>query len=138
VRKGEQHGCVICVTGRVAAANDENNRGKGRGFGKRETTMLVKFASLSAVLVLTVWTAAPTIAQDAMKAGTMGADSMNSDAMAPMMSEDDLNRCLDEAMAITFSAVAKVAGEACHTLHNGQDSMGSDAMMGGDAMAPKK
>ena len=90
--------------------------------------MFVKTASLSAALVLALFAAGPTLAQDAM----------STDAMAPMMSDDDLKTCLDQAMAITFPDVAMVAEEACHNLHNGQGAMGGDAMMAGDAMAPKQ
>ncbi|UYO01098.1 MAG: pentapeptide MXKDX repeat protein [Devosia sp.] len=89
---------------------------------------------------------------DAMETDSMATDSMAMDAMAPMMSDDELTLCLEQAAAITFPAVAEVAAQACHDVHNGHDAMGGDAMggdamggdamggdaMGGDAMAPKQ
>lgn len=72
-------------------------------------------------------------------AGTVqGQDAMAPDAMVPMMSDGELAQCIEQAKAITFSEVAMVAEQACHSLHNGQSAMGGGAMMAGDAMAPKQ
>jgi hypothetical protein len=93
--------------------------------------MFSKTFTLPAALALVLMAVAGANAQDAMSS-----DAMAGDAMAPMMSDDELAQCVDEAKAISFPAVAMVAEEACHTVHNGQDAMGGDGMMGGDAMAP--
>ncbi|MBO9587202.1 hypothetical protein [Devosia sp.] len=102
--------------------------------------MSVKTTSLSAALVLALFMGGSVLAQDAMAPAT---DGMAMDAMAPMMSDDDLAKCVEQAKAISFPDVAMVAEQACHNIHNGHDAMGSDAMggaamMGGDAMAPKQ
>jgi len=77
-----------------------------------------------------------SFAQDAMATDAMAADAMAMDAMAPM-SDDDLKLCLEQAGMISFATVMEAAAKACHDLHNGMmgNAMGSDAMMGGDAMA---
>lgn len=98
--------------------------------------MFLKTSGLSAAFALVLLAAGGASAQDAMG------------AMAPMMSDDDLSKCVEQAKAITFPDVAMVAEHACHNIHNGHDAMGGeamggdalggDAMMGGDAMAPKQ
>lgn len=97
--------------------------------------MIVKTASLSVTLALATFISGGVYAEDAM-APASGA--MATEAMAPMMSEDDLAKCVAEAKAISFTEVAMAAEQACHTLHNGGTAMGGDAMMGGDAIAPKQ
>ena len=86
--------------------------------------MSAKFMSIAAALVLA--SAGAAAAQDAMSTNTMG-----SSAMAPMMSDDDLAKCLEQARAITFPEVAMAAEQACHSLQNGEEVMGGDAMGGG-------
>jgi hypothetical protein len=100
--------------------------------------MFIKTASLSAALALALFAPAPAMAQDAMGTAKMSSDGMAMDAMAPMMSDEDLKVCIDQAKAITFAEVAMAAEAACHDVHNGHDAMGGDAMMGGEAMAPKQ
>jgi hypothetical protein len=93
--------------------------------------MFLKTSGLSAAFALVLLAAGGASAQDAMG------------AMTPMMSDDDLSNCVEQAKAITFPDVAMVAEQACHNIHNGHDAMGGEAMggnamMGGDAMAPKQ
>jgi len=105
--------------------------------------MFAKTFKRAAVAVLLIAFAGYAQAQDAMGGdpmmeGNMAVESMAMDAMAPMMSEDDLAHCLEQARAITFPDVAMVAEKACHNMHNGDDAMGGDAMMSGDTMAPQQ
>lgn len=89
--------------------------------------MSVKIFSVAVTFALLA--AGGVSAEDAM-----ATNSMSGDAMAPMMSDADLAKCLDEAKMISFPDVAMVAEQACHNMHNGHDAMGGDAM-GGAAMA---
>lgn len=98
----------------------------------------------------TILAAATALALLAPAAG-LAQDAMAGDAMAPMISDEELATCLEEAQAISFPEVAAVAEHACHALHEGEpmegdsmmsgDSMESDSMEGdareGDAMAPQ-
>lgn len=97
--------------------------------------MLNKTILAAAVLALAL-PVATIQAQDAM-----AGDAMASDSMAPMMSDDDLTLCIEQARAISFAHVAAIAEEACHAVHNGEpmetDAMAGDAMAG-DAMAPQQ
>ncbi len=81
------------------------------------------------------------MAGDSMASDSMASDSMAMDSMAPMMSDEDLALCIEQAQAITFAQVAATAEEACHMVHNGEhmdaDPMAGDAMAG-DAMAPQQ
>ena len=101
-------------------------------------TMLqtLSFAAIAALAL----SAAPTLAQDAMAPATdaMATDAMAADPMAPM-TDDDLDKCLEQAGMITFAHVMEVAVAACHDMHNGVmgEAMGGDAMAT-DAMAPAK
>ena len=111
--------------------------------------MFTKTIFAAAVLALTLPAAVQAqdaMAGDSMASDSMASDSMAMDSMAPMMSEEDLALCIEQAQAITFADVAAAAEEACHTVHNGE-AMGSDAMAGdamasetmeGDAMAPQQ
>lgn len=86
-------------------------------------TPILRTVSITAAAL--VGLAMPALAQDAMAP----------DAMAPMTDDADLKLCLDQAAAITFPEVAKVAADACHAVRNA--AMGGDAMGTTDAMAPK-
>lgn len=105
--------------------------------------MFAKTIAAATTLGLVLMLSAGAQAQDTMATDNMMADGMASDAVAPMMSDDELALCLEQAQAITFTEVAAAAEQACHDLHNGHDAMGGDAMggdamMGDDAMAPKQ
>ena len=95
--------------------------------------------------------AGDAMAGDSMASDSMASDSMAMDSMAPMMSDDELALCIEQAQAITFAEVAAAAEHACHAVHNGEhmgsDAMAGDAMAGdamegdamaGDAMAPQQ
>lgn len=101
---------------------------------------LPKFA-LAACVVFALGAAPAVFAEDAMApaAGAMApatdamapaTDAMApAGAMAPMMSNADLKKCLEQSAMITFPDVMKAASDACHGMHNGA--------IGGDAMTPK-
>lgn len=83
--------------------------------------MFSKFVAIAAVAGLSFGIPAAAAAQEAM----------GGDAMSPMMmSDEDLQMCLEQAGAITFPGVAMAAEQACHQMHNGEDAMGGDAMSG--------
>ena len=94
--------------------------------------MFTKTLTMAAVAGLALLLSAGVQAQDAMST-----DGMAMDAMAPMMSDEDLALCVQQAKAITFPEVAMVAEMAWNNLHKGHGAMSGDSMMEGDAMAPK-
>jgi hypothetical protein len=94
--------------------------------------MFTRTLTMAAVAGLALLLSAGVQAQDAMST-----DGMAMDAMAPMMSDEDLALCVQQAKAITFLEVAMVAEMACNNLHMGHGAMSGDSMMEGDAMAPK-
>ncbi|MBN9332897.1 hypothetical protein [Devosia sp.] len=104
--------------------------------------MFFKTASLSVAVAMVLFAAGGAMAEEAMSSGAMGAGGMSAgnmapEAMGPMMSEKDLQTCIEQAKAITFPEVAMVAEQACHALGEGKNAMGGGAM-GNGAMAPKQ
>ena len=81
--------------------------------------MSAKTFTLTTATCLALLLAGPAQAQDAMSTDGMAGDSMAMDAMAPMMNDDELALCVDQARTITFPDVARVAEQACHNLHDG-------------------
>lgn len=94
--------------------------------------MFAKILAPSATALMFIVMVTGPQAQDAM-----APDSMMSDGMGAMMSDEDLALCVEQAKGITFPEVAAVAEMACHSLQSGRDAMGGGAMMGGDTMSPK-
>ncbi|ODT49699.1 hypothetical protein [Devosia sp. 63-57] len=95
--------------------------------------MITRMFTLSAIAAL-MMLGVGAQAEEAMSSGAMKSDGM---AMAPMMSDADLAKCVEQAKAISFPDVAMVAEQACHDMHNGHGAMGGDAM-GSDSMMSTK